>query len=326
MAATSGHRGWGWLRKLPSGRYQASYIGPDGIRHNAPHTFTAKLYAEGWLSQERQSIELGTWITPKRRKAEKKAAVLTLGDYSAEWIKHRNVKPRTKIEYESSLSRLIAPILGGIPLSELNPEAIRSWYSSLGRVAVRRNSHAYGLLHAICATAVKDGLLVVNPCQISRVMNPPTKREPVILTVNEVARLADEIEAIEPKYKALVLISAWCGLRWGEVIELRRRDIRSGCETISVSRAVTHRGACRIDTPKSGKARTVVVPPHIRSAIKHHLDSFVAADDSALLFTTEREACHLNDSVFMRSALSQLSNLLGVKGFASTICVTSQER
>ena len=58
MAATRGHRGWGWLRKLPSGKYQASYIGPDSKRHYAAHTFSAKLYAEGRLSQERQSIEL----------------------------------------------------------------------------------------------------------------------------------------------------------------------------------------------------------------------------------------------------------------------------
>ncbi len=106
-------------------------------------------------------------------------------------------------------------------------------------------------------------------------MNPRTVREPVILTVSEVAELA---EKIEPNYRALVLIAAWCGLRWGEVIELRRKDIRLGCETISVSRAATHRGACRIDTPKSGKGRKVAVPPHIKGAIEAHLANYVAAE------------------------------------------------
>ena len=44
-------------------------------------------------------------------------------------------------------------------------------------------SHAYGLLHGICATAVADGLLADNPCHIQRVMNTPRQRQPVILTV-----------------------------------------------------------------------------------------------------------------------------------------------
>jgi hypothetical protein len=90
------------------------------------------------------------------------------------------------------------------------------------------------LLHAICTTAVRDGLLPSNPCQISRAMNPPRKREPVILDVKEIAAVA---ESIQPRYRALVLIGAWCGLRWGEIIELRRKDISAGCEIISVARA-----------------------------------------------------------------------------------------
>jgi len=221
------------------------------------------------LSQERQSIELGSWIAPERRKAAKTGEVLTVGDYAGTWIRHRNVKPRTRIEYESILDRLILGELGQIALRSLTPETVRAWYSGLGRVAVWRNSHAYGLLHAICGTAVRDGLLVVNPCQIERVMNPPTKREPVILTVAEVGLVA---ASVPDRFCALVLIASWCGLRWGEVIELRRSDISAGCESISVARAVTHRGTCRIDTTKSGKARSVVVPPHIRAALRAHLD------------------------------------------------------
>jgi integrase len=48
------------------------------------------------------------------------------------------------------------------------------------------------------------------------------KREPVILTVPEVAALAD---ALPERLKAAILVSAWCGVRWGELIELRRKDI-----------------------------------------------------------------------------------------------------
>ena len=118
-----------------------------------------------------------------------------------------------------------------------------------------------------------DDVLPANPCTIRRAIKPQRQREPVILTVAEVAKVAD---AITPaRLRALVLISAWCGLRWGEVIELRRKDIGADATVLSVARGVTHRQGCRIDTPKRGKPRVVVVPPHIRADIVRHLAEHV---------------------------------------------------
>ena len=57
-------RGFGYIRRLPSRRYQASYIGPDTVRHPAPHTFEARMDAEAWLAAERQAITAGTWVPP----------------------------------------------------------------------------------------------------------------------------------------------------------------------------------------------------------------------------------------------------------------------
>ena len=104
---------------------------PDTHRHYAAHTFTAKLYAEGWLSNERQSIELGTWTGPAVRAAAKRGEVLTLADYADTWIEHRNVKPRTKIEYQSLFSRHITESLGRMAIRDLNPNrcgpGMRAW-------------------------------------------------------------------------------------------------------------------------------------------------------------------------------------------------------
>ena len=296
MAGKKGHRSWGRIRRLPSKRYQASYVGPDLVRHNAPSTFTTKMDAEAWLQAERRSMELGSWIAPILRMAEKKAKTVTLGEYAQTWIDQRHVKPRTRIGYQALHDRHIAPTLGRVPLTNLTPESVRGWFASLGTEHVRRNSHAYGLLHAICKTAIADGLILANPCNIPRVMNPPRKREPVILSVSEVGALAD---AIRPeRFKAFVLVSAWCGMRWGEVTELRRKDIGEGCGVLYVTRATTHRNGCRIDTPKSGKGRAIVVPPHIRDDLQHHLDAHVADDAEALVFPPARGGCHLSDKVF----------------------------
>jgi integrase len=262
---------------------QASYIGPDLVRHYAPKTFTARMDAEYWLTDERRMIERGEWTSPEKRVAEVVAQHITLADYADTWIRERNVKPRTRIGYESLWDNHIAP-MGKVPLVHLTPESVP-----------RRNSHAYGLLHAILATAVTDQLIPANPANLSRVMNPPTKRQPVILDVAEVAALAD---AIKPdRMRGLVLVLAWTGVRWGEAIELQRRDVAEGAKAIRVSRAVTHRDGCRVDTPKSGKGRSVIVPPHIRDDLLHHLATHVDKDPTALLFPAAR-GCHLNDRVF----------------------------
>jgi integrase len=312
MANTKNHRGWGHIRRLPSRRYQATYTGPDLARHNAPGTFGARMDAEHWLADERRAIDRDEWTPPKLRTAQRRAQSKTLGEFATEWIEHRNLKPRSKSGYESLLKLHISDSIGKVPLRHLNAETVRVWYAKLDRDYVRRNSHAYGLLHAICATAVKDNLLQQNPCQIERAMNPARKRDPVILTVPEVARLAD---AIKPEcYKAFVLLAAWCGLRWGEVIELRRADIGAGCEIITVARAVTRNaGAMRVSTPKSGKGRTVVVPPHIRADLKHHLDTFTARKPDALLFPNSTGA-HLNDTVFRRGHFRPALKTIGRDG------------
>jgi len=51
MAGKKGRRGWGWIRRLPSKRYQASYIGPDLVRHLANHAPAILLDPEVALPQ-----------------------------------------------------------------------------------------------------------------------------------------------------------------------------------------------------------------------------------------------------------------------------------
>jgi integrase len=299
MPGKQGRRGWGWIRKLPSsGRYGASYIWPPelGERHYGG-TFAARMDAEAWIAAERKLIDQNLWTSPKHRAAQHKAEALTLNEYADQWIEQRNIKPGTRIEYKRIKARLIAPTLGKLPLKTIGPDTIRAWYATLGTEHKRRNSHAYGLLHSVMATAVTDQLIAANPCAIRRAMNPPRKREPIILSVREVAQVAD---AIKPEQlRCMVLVAAWAGLRWGELIELRRRDI-DNCEIIVVSRAVTHRGGCSIDTTKSDRVRAVVVPPHIRADLKHHLDTYVGNDAGALVFPALRYGCHFNDSVFAK--------------------------
>lgn len=95
---SKGRRGWGSVRKLPSGRWQARYTAPDLVVHQAPRTFETKLDAEGYLASVRKSIDLGTWTTPRRDTST--ATPTTLGAYAERWVAQREpLKPRTRELY-----------------------------------------------------------------------------------------------------------------------------------------------------------------------------------------------------------------------------------
>jgi len=306
MAGKKGHRGWGWLRqsgRRPPKRWHASYIGPDKVRHRADHTFGTKMDAEGWLAAERRLIDLKAWKPPSQRAAEQQAQGITLAEYAPTWIDQRTVggqtlKPRTKSHYTRLFEDHIKPTsLGAIPLRNITTEAVRAWHATTLVDKPTYRSHAYGLLHAVLSTAVVDGYLPANPVQITGAGNAASKKQAVILDVAEVGQLAD---TIDERFKALVLISAWCGLRWGEITALQRKDFSADCALITVERGVVHRdGKCFVDTTKSKKGRKVVTPPHIRPAIKHHLATYVAKAPGALTFRADK-SCHLSDKTFRR--------------------------
>jgi integrase len=249
------------------------------VRHFAPTTCELKIEAEEWLAQEYRDIQTAKaavrsalhsgkqprfeWLSPKERLAEATEVTReTISEYGKRYIEQRDLKTRTRIHYTNLLEKHIVPKLGDIVVSNLRPAMVRSWYATTLKDKPVMRSHAYQLLHAICATAISDELLSANPCQIEKAMSVKRTRETVVPDIDSLAMIADRIE---PKFKALVLISSWCGLRFDEAIELCRKDISDGCEIITIARVVTHRARqdgetkadrCIVDTPKSGKPRT----------------------------------------------------------------------
>jgi hypothetical protein len=77
-----GRRTFGAVRKLPSGRWQASYLAPDGSRRKAEQTFAEAADANAWLSSLEHTISTGDWRPPE-------LAQETFGAYGARWLKHR---------------------------------------------------------------------------------------------------------------------------------------------------------------------------------------------------------------------------------------------
>jgi integrase len=331
MSNRKGHRAWGSIKrqrtKQPS--YQASFLGPDKRRYYAPHIFGSKGEAERWLSKERDVLDKCTatderWKPPAERATEKKAEVLTFGVYGKRVIDERTLSPRTRIEYNAKWSQLIEPTFGKTALRSITPADVRAWFSGLDASKETRNRHAYAIVSMICNTAVHDGLIERNPCMIKGATKTKGKKNTKLPSIGELHAIADTLGTDEryERFRALVLITAWCGLRFGDVSELRRRDFDRDCTTVAISRSVTHRidpanpdaDRCRIkDGTKNGEQRTVVIPPHIRDDVKSHLNRHVSLGPDALLFAPARGGCHMDDRVFNKDVLQRAAKAIGLE-------------
>jgi hypothetical protein len=158
-------RRFGRVRRLPSGRYQVRYLGPDGIDRPAPETFATKGDAEVWLTLKEAEILRGDWLDPD-------AGRVAFGKYAAGWIDDQVLKPRTEELYRGLLKNHLASAFGNVDLRDIRESDVRSWRKErltagpqqerpFGPVTVAK---AYRLLHAVMNTATDDRLIRRNPC------------------------------------------------------------------------------------------------------------------------------------------------------------------
>lgn len=297
-AAVSGRNGFGNTRKLPSGRWQARYLGPDLVRHIGPTTFQTKGDAQAWLAEERRLVSLQQWTAPRERAA--RAAVVeqqrrgrTLSGYAEAWLGARvtssgaSLRPSTRAGYRNALDIHILPTFGSLPLDEITTPAIRRWrggLSSAGRDAA--GAKAYSLLKAILQTAEDDELILRNPCRLRGAGHSVKKRESIALTPAELDALA---EAMPQRWKALTLVSGWCGLRIAEAAGLRRKDVdldHGILHIVQTAQYIGNPARLVIGPPKSLRGvRTIYMPAHVTKSLKEHLSNRAELTRSGYVWT-----------------------------------------
>jgi integrase len=283
------------MRKLPSGRWQAFYTGSDTALHYALSTFETQGDAEAWLTDERRLIAADAWIAPKLRRAIAEAEKpRSFGEYSATWLKNRlsskgqELKPRTTAHYRSILSKQLAPF-NSVPIASISAELVSEWHADLGNGTPTLRAHSYGLLKAILNTAVLDGLLAANPVHIRGAGASPRVHKVKPLSLGELEKL---VAAMPERLRPMTLLAAWCALRFGELVELRRKDVDLRKDA-DIESGVIHvrRGAVRvhgeviIGVPKSEAGiRDVSIPPHLIPALRQHLSKSITGGKNGLLF------------------------------------------
>ena len=279
-------RTFGALRRLPSGRWQARYRGDDGGMRSAPATFATRVDAERFLAQMDLDRVRGGWVDPD-------AGAVALATYVEQWLIERPapLRPRTVELYRSLLRLHILPTFGPVHLNRITSAAVRSWHASLRQRGVGDSTvaKAYRLLKGILNTAVEDDLIGRNPCRLRHagVERPDERRPPSLGELDAIAA------AIEPRFRLLVLLGAWSGLRYGELLGLTRQRIDPLHGVIHVREQLvqTADGRRFMAPPKtSAGVRSVAVPPHLWPEVEAHLATYVDQSPTALLFVGPKGA------------------------------------
>lgn len=287
------------VRQLPSKRWQVRYTGPDGERHKAPKTFQYKADAEAFVEAMRKAIYRESWSDDGEPEQIRFAA------YAEQWLKGRQVagrpiKTRTREHYQKLLADHLIPAFGDRLVSSIKPKDVRNWYADTLADRPTLRSHVYSLLRTILNTAVADELIDANPCRIVGASSAKRVHRIKPASVEELATLT---AAMPENLQLMVTLASWAALRFGETIELRRRDVDLAAGVIHVERAAIRTrngGEFEITSPKSAAGfRDVAIPPHVIPAIEDHLARFVGPKPDALLFPS-KSGGHLQPSTVQR--------------------------
>lgn len=206
------------------------------------------------------------------------AGRMKLGEYAHEWLasKH-NLKPSTRARYQVVLDTAIAKH-ADVALGDISRRFVREWIAELSRDLAPASVHkTVGVLRQVLAMAVTDNRLALNP--VDGVELPSvTAVEQRFLTLEQLHALADAASA----HRALVYVLGTCGLRFGEVAELRWRDVDLENLRLRISRSVTLvDGVFVVGSPKNGKARTVSLPAFVADLLTpRELDALVFPDSA----------------------------------------------
>ena len=255
-------RGPVWYAKyrLPSGKQVQRKLGPAWTGRGRPPV--------GYFTKRLAEAQLRTTLEEARRGTLPGSVPIgvTFAEASAEWLRFiaedRARKPSTLVDYRSALSAHLLPAFGDRPIESITTDDIEVWRRSLTGLSNRSKNKLLIQLHGIFRRAQTVWALPVNP--LARVEKHPSRPSGDIQVFSPEEIWALVRAADSEQDGALFLTAAFTGLRMGELLALRWRDVDFAGSTIRVRASYSGGHAT---TPKSGKVRAVPLAPDVASAL-----------------------------------------------------------
>jgi integrase len=280
--------------RKPPGRWRVMYYDQTGNLRS--EVVATKAKADDRCGKLETELASGTYIDPA-------AAKITFGEMAESWLESRHDLRRTTWwKYRGLLDNHVLPRWGDMSLNAIKKEGIATWVSKLVKsredggsgLGPSQTRHAYRVLSMVLDWCVPDRI-PRNPAKgVTLPIRPDT--EHVYLTYEQVETLATAAANLVTKYekptaaarinRALILLLAYTGMRWGEAAALRvgrvdldRRRIRVACTFYEVN------GVQMEGLPKTGKKRSVSIPASLVPVLREVISDRPANE---LLFTTRR--------------------------------------
>lgn len=259
-------------------RYRVRYRRPDK-KSTDKSGFRTKREAETFLASVTISKVTGDYVDPSRSK-------VTVGSLGPEWLR---LKRRLKPSYVDTLERdwrvYVEPMWGTRRIGDIKPSEVTGWVQDLldgtaptARSENSRNANGprsasvvlrcLGILRGILDAAVEDQRITRNPA--AGIKSQPKKDGKSVrryLTDDKVARLVRAVP--DPDRATLILVLAYTGIRWGEAVALRVRDLNPLRRRLHVrENAPEVKGRIHVGAPKSWEKRTVPYPQFLDRALE----------------------------------------------------------
>ena len=234
-------RATGKLRKLPSKKWQASYVGPNGVRYSGPTTYTRKMDGEAWLAAEQRLIERRDWTPPPTRAPDVPPPVHTLADV---WGRFQTLRATplarsTLTGYQDDWRIRGEPHWGaGRDITTITNDEVWAWRRGELAKERRRDRSALSLFSTLLKRAVTWDWLDKNPAD--GVTIPAARKAAAKRPFLDLDETRAYLEAAEANHVALLATVALGGLRSGEVPGLRWADVDLDGKRLVVAQAVEY--------------------------------------------------------------------------------------
>jgi integrase len=181
------------------------------------------------------------------------------------------VKPQTLRTYEGLVRARIEPALGATKLSKLSAAQLSGFYGRLldDGLAPASVRVVHAIIYKALRQAYRWGMIPTNPASVASVPKPRSAEVTPLTREQAKAFLAAaEGEPLE----ALFTLLLSTGLRVGEALGLRWSDINLDKGTAHIARTLwwAPGGKAQFGTPKSGKGRSIQLPPMAVASLRRH--------------------------------------------------------
>ncbi|MBQ1081807.1 site-specific integrase [Nocardiopsis sp. B62] len=282
-------------KRTPPARWLVRYYDPSGKLKSAG-TYKKKPDAEKRQSDIEASLHEGVYRDPNDGKT-------TFGEMAEKWLITRtDIKRSTWWKYRGLLDLYLLPRWADLPLSAIHSEDIAVWIAQMQRpreegganLGASQTRHVHSILSMVLGWCVPRRI-PFNPAK-GVPLPKPSEAEHVYLNHHQVEALANASALLRTSYdqvaagalinRPLILLLAYTGLRFNEAAALRVGRVDLAGRRIRVTTAFAEvEGKLVEQTPKTGKSRTVPVPPSLRAELRPLVEGKPA---DSLVFSTRR--------------------------------------